>query len=318
MGELSLIAAFEELMEPRGDRVVRWIGDDAAVVQARPVSVTSVDAMVEGVHFRLDPPTMGYGDIGYRTMAAGLSDIAAMAADPGEAYVAVGVPERMSSADVLELAAGLEEMAASCGVSVAGGDLVSSPALFCTVTAVGWADSTDELVGRDGAQEGDGLWVSGPLGAAAAGLEVISGRARAGEPWDEALAAAHRRPRPRFDAAAAARQAGARALIDISDGLATDAAHVCEAGGVGAVIELDAIPVARGVAEVAASLGRDPLEMAATGGEDFELLAALPPDAPAPEGFTRVGTVLPATDGLSFIAPDGSPRELHGYEHPIG
>ena len=318
MGELSLIAAFEELMEPRGDRVVRWIGDDAAVVKARPVSVTGVDAMVEEVHFRLDPPTMGYGDIGYRTMAASLSDIAAMGADPGEAYVAVGVPERMSSADVLELAAGLEEMAARCGVSVAGGDLVSSPTLFCTVTAVGWADSVDELFGRDGAREGDGLWVSGPLGAAAAGLEVITGRASAGEPWDEALAAAHRRPRPRFDAAATARDAGARALIDISDGLATDAGHICRASGVGAVIELDAIPVARGVAEVAGALGRDQLEFAATGGEDFELLAALPPEAPAPEGFTRVGTVLPAADGIAFTAPDGSPRELRGYEHPIG
>lgn len=318
MGELSLIAAFEELMEPRGDRVVRWIGDDAAVVKARPVSVTGVDAMVEEVHFRLDPPTMGYGDIGYRTMAASLSDIAAMGADPGEAYVAVGVPERMSSADVLELAAGLEEMAARCGVSVAGGDLVSSPTLFCTVTAVGWADSVDELVGRDGAREGDGLWVSGPLGAAAAGLEVITGRAQAGAPWDEALAAAHRRPHPRFDAAEAARKAGARALIDISDGLATDAGHICRASGVGVVIELGVIPVAGGVAGVAGALGRDPLEFAATGGEDFELLAALPPEAPAPKGFTRVGTVLPAADGIAFTAPDGSPRELHGYEHPIG
>ncbi|MFM9139422.1 MAG: AIR synthase-related protein, partial [Solirubrobacterales bacterium] len=121
-----------------------------------------------------------------------------------------------------------------------------------------------------------------------------------------------------FDAAAAARRAGARALIDISDGLATDAAHVCRACGVGAVIELDALPVAAGVAEVAAALGGDPLELAATGGEDFELLAAVPPEAPAPAGFTRVGTVLPAADGLTFSAPDGSPRELRGYEHPIG
>jgi len=318
VGELSLIAAFEELMEPRSGRIVRWIGDDAAVVRARPVSVTGVDAMVEGVHFRLDPPTMAFADIGYRTMAASLSDIAAMAADPGEAYVAVGVPGEMSAADVLELAAGLEEAAAQSGVSVAGGDLVASPHLFCAVTAVGWADDTDELVGRDGAREGDGLWVSGPLGAAAAGLAVITGHAKAGEPWDEALAAAHRRPRPRFDAAAAARAAGARALIDLSDGLATDAAHVCAASGVGARIELDALPLAEGVAEVAAGLGRDPLDLAATGGEDFELLAALPPDAPAPEGFTRVGTVLPEGDGLTFSGPDGSPRELHGYEHTIG
>ena len=318
MGELSLIAAFEELMEPRGDRMVRWIGDDAAVVRARAISVTGVDAMAEGVHFRLDPPTMGYGDIGARTMAAGLSDIAAMAADPGEAYVAVGVPARMSANDVLELASGIEEVAASCGVSVAGGDLVSSPALFCTVTAVGWADSADELVGRDGAREGDGLWVSGPLGGAAAGLEVITGNASAGGPWDEALAAAHRRPRPRFDAAAAARQAGARAMIDISDGLATDAGHVCRASGVGAAIELDALPLAGGVEQAAQGLGRDPLEMAATGGEDFELLVAIAPGAPAPGGFTRIGTVLPAADGLTFRAPDGTPRELRGYEHPIG
>ena len=318
MGELSLIAAFEELMEPRGDRVVRWIGDDAAVVKARPVSVTGVDAMVEEVHFRLDPPTMGFGDVGWRTMAASLSDIAAMAADPGEAYVAVGVPERMSAPDVLELAAGLEAMASRCGVSVAGGDLVSSPVLFCTVTAVGWADSPDELIGRDGAREGDGLWVSGPLGASAAGLAVVAGRACAGEPWDEALAAAHRRPEPRFDAARAARAAGATALIDISDGLATDAGHLCRASGLGARIELEALPVAGGVREAAAALGEDPLVMAATGGEDFELLAAIPPGSPEPEGFTRVGTVMPADDGLGFVAPDGAALELSGYEHPIG
>ena len=318
MGELSLIAAFEELMEPRGDRVVRWIGDDAAVVKARPVSVTGVDAMVEEVHFRLDPPTMSFADIGYRTMAAGLSDLAAMAADPGEAYVAVGVPERMSSPEVLELAAGLEEMAGRCGVSVAGGDLVSSPVLFCTVTAVGWADSPEELIGRDGAREGDGLWVSGPLGASAAGLAVISGRASAGEPWDSSLAAVHRRPEPRFDASRAAREAGARALIDISDGLATDAGHLCRASGVGARIELEALPLAEGVAQVAGELGVEPFVLAATGGEDFELLAAVPPGSPEPEGFTRVGTVMPAADGLAFAAPDGSPLELSGYEHPIG
>ena len=318
MGELSLIAAFEELMEPRSDRVVRWIGDDAAVVRARGFAVTGVDALVEGVHFRLDPPTMGFADIGHRAMAASLSDIAAMGADPGEAYVAVGVPERMGAADVLELAAGLEGMAARYGVSVAGGDLVASPTLFCTVTAVGWADSADELIGRDGAREGDGLWVSGSLGAAAAGLAVITGRATAGEPWDEALAAAHRRPEPRFDAAAVAREAGARALIDLSDGLATDAVHLCAASEAGARIELDALPVAPGVAEVAAGLGEDPLVLAATGGEDFELLAALPPEAPEPPGFTRVGTVLPAGEGIAFTGPDGRPRELRGYEHPIG
>src|SRR5689334_15542628 len=110
-------------MSPRSARVVRWVGDDAAVVRARPLAVTSVDAMVDGVHFRLDHPRVSPADAGHRALAAALSDLAAMGADPGEAYVALGVPDGLGEQAVLELARGLEELAAATGTTIAGGDL---------------------------------------------------------------------------------------------------------------------------------------------------------------------------------------------------
>src|SRR3954449_7574800 len=111
MDELGLIAAFERLLAPRSPRVLRWVGDDAAVVRARPVQVTSVDAMVDGVHFRLGHPRMTPADAGHRALAAALSDLAAMGADAGEAYVALGVPEAMTPDDVVAVAEGMEALA---------------------------------------------------------------------------------------------------------------------------------------------------------------------------------------------------------------
>src|SRR3954452_6692416 len=110
MDELGLIAAFERLLAPRSPRILRWVGDDAAVVRARPVQVTSVDAMVDGVHFRLDHPRGGPRDVGHRALAAALSDLAAMGADAGEAYVALGVPAGLEGAD--QVVAGMADLAA--------------------------------------------------------------------------------------------------------------------------------------------------------------------------------------------------------------
>src|ERR1700710_2805800 len=139
MGELDVIAAFQRLLVNRSERVVRWSGDDCAVVRARAVQAVSVDAMVDGVHFRLDHPAVTPADVGHRALAGALRDLAAMGADAGEAYIVLGLPEGFAREDTLALAAGMEELAARTQTTIAGGDVTRAPVLTISVTVVGWA-----------------------------------------------------------------------------------------------------------------------------------------------------------------------------------
>jgi thiamine-monophosphate kinase len=264
------------------------VGDDAAVLRPTPGRrlVVTTDALVAGHHFaaELSAPE----DWGWKAVAVNLSDLAAMGAEARWLVVALTVPPAAGSELLDRVYGGLRDACRAYSVALAGGDTSAGPALSLAVTAIGEAE---QVVTRAGARPGDHLAVSGPLGAAAAGLALLR---RDDQPASAilgrfpALAAAHRRPEPQLAAGRRLAAAGASAMLDVSDGLAGDALHLAEASGVGVEVDDDALPVAPGVAEAAALLGLDPVELALAGGEDYVLAAALPPGVTVP-GVTVCG-----------------------------
>jgi thiamine-monophosphate kinase len=329
MGEFELLAKVRERLPPPGPRVRLGSGDDAAVTVPGDATATSVDALVEGVHFRREQCSLA--QIGHKALATALSDLAAMGAEVGEAYVALGVPADLDEDGCLELLDGLAALAAETGAALAGGDVTRAPVLTLAVTVVGHAPSAEDFVTRADARAGDVLAVSGDLGAAGAGLLLLESQDRGRSPFvalsatkgeRTALIARQLEPRPRLAAGRALAAAGATAMIDLSDGLGGDAGHLAAASAVRLEIDAAALPLAAGVAEVAAATGRDPIELAVSAGEDYELLAALPADRleEARTAVEATGTtltpigVVSAGEGVEIRLPDGRLSKPAGFD----
>jgi thiamine-monophosphate kinase len=325
MGEFELLAKLRERLPQAGSRVKLGSGDDAAVTVPGGATATSVDALVEGVHFR--PGESGLETVGRKALATALSDLAAMGAEAGEAYVVLGAPPGLGEDDFLRLLDGMLELAAATGTTLAGGDVTRAPALTLAVTVVGHAASAEAFVSRGGAQPGDLLVLTGEIGAAATGRLLLDDRGLAKAVPEETAARLRARqldPSPRLRSGQALAAAGARAMIDLSDGLAGDAGHLAQASGVALEIDAGTLPLAKGVAEVAAAAGHDPLQLAVSGGEDYELLAALPAerlgdastamDEAAETNLTPIGRVA-AGEGVEIRLPGGEPLEAGGYDH---
>ena len=306
--------------------MLRGIGDDAAVVRARPFCVTSLDTMVQDVHFRLGEGFSTLAEVGHRALASALSDLAAMGADAGEAYFALCIPAHLGEAGALELMRSAAALARETNTTIAGGDVVAAPVLSVSVTAVGWADSAESLVGRDGARPGDLIGVTGRLGAAAGALAAMEGQV-ARTPAAEAMIATARRPAPRLAQGRALAAAGVHAMIDLSDGLASDAGHVGRRSGVSLHVRLTDLPLHDGVEEVAGKLGVPAWQLAAAGGEDYELcFCAAPADRESVEAavsgtgsvpLSWIGEVLDGPPGVRLSDERGDAVRIEGFEHPL-
>jgi thiamine-monophosphate kinase len=293
-----------------------WAGDDAAVVRVPVSSVPSpgqvpllllaADAVVAGIDADLSLTTLS--DLGWKALAVNLSDIAAMGGRPAHALVSV---VGLGPDELEELYEGIVAAAAEFGCDVVGGDLSAGSEVVVSVAVTGWAEGAPVL--RSGASPGDRIWVTAPLGAAAAGLRLLRQAGPGPHAWgaaDQALVTAHARPRPAVAEGVVARLSGATAMIDVSDGLAADLDQLARRSGVG--FELASVPVADG-AEI---------EEALAGGDDYVLVFTTPGSADVVRAFLDAGVAAPYMIGNCVADPRlrrvaGETLRVAGWEHSL-
>lgn len=311
MNEFEVIRRISGHLPTPPPEVIVPIGDDCAVLRlGEALWVVAADMLVSGRHFR------GWAspeDVGYKAVAVNVSDVAAMGAVPRFVLASGGAHDAQTTLRCME---GVLEACGEFGAYPLGGDTTGAAALTVDVAILGQLAHAPVL--RSGARVGDLLAVSGELGASAAGLLALE----SGDTGPERLVRKHLRPEPRVALGRAAARLGAHAMIDLSDGLASDVRHVCERSNVGCRIDLGLLPVAGDTREYALSAGRDPEILAATGGEDYELLMAASEEvvealaAESEVPVTVIGEVV--EEGVIFLR-DGEPVEdLSGWDHFAG
>ena len=328
LGETALIERIRCRVPPAPDWVTLGIGDDAAVVEpARgTLDVVTTDTLVEGVHFERSfvPPA----DLGHKTLAVNLSDLAAMGATPRVVVLSLVLPASMAAADLDALVGGMLALAGRHRVALVGGNITrSSGPLVLGMTAIGAVRRRNVLT-RAGGRPNDELWVTGALGAAAAGLACLQRDPAGPAEADGDLAGCverYRRPEPRVRIGTLlGRNRAARAAIDLSDGLGDGLRQLTEACGVGAVVDAAAMPIDAGARRWFETEGIDPLDAAIAGGDDYELLVAVPRTHRRRfAAVSRLARGVPITrigwltkDATLVLRTKKGDRELPaGYEH---
>ncbi len=280
LGEFGLIDYIQKLAARHSSSVIIGMGDDAAALKIASSSIllATTDMLLEDVHFDLS--YTDYYSLGWKSAAVNLSDIAAMGGTPRFCLTSLGIPSSVSVEQVRDFYRGFSTVLRTHHVLLVGGDTCSSrEKLVVNVVVLGESKKT-QIVARVGAEPGDRIFVTGTLGDSAAGLELLRTRVRSKRqgPWEKKLTQRHLRPKPRVEwGIKIARARCAHAMIDISDGLSSDLAHICEKSGVGAKIYYDNLPCSRSLRVAGVKLVKTPMQYALSGGEDYELLFTAPP-----------------------------------------
>lgn len=325
-GEFGLIERLKKCVTAPTNFVIIGIGDDAAAFETKPgyITVMTADALVEGVHFNL--AFASFQDVGWRAMAANLSDVAAMGGSPTWATVCICVPPSCAVESLEALYAGMDAVAAPLGCRIVGGDTTASPSGLTISIALLGEVRRERMTPRGGVRPGDLFCATGHLGGSRAGLEVLR-RGHSPGRFDEPTRR-YLRPVPRVrEAIAMGDAASIHAAIDVSDGLASEIHHLCRMSRVGARIEQTAIPIHPDTDAVARLCDTEALTFALSGGEDFELLFAVAPGdaeqvARAVKDATGapvsvLGEAVPPEQGICLRREDGAwhPLPDTGYEH---
>jgi thiamine-monophosphate kinase len=311
VNEAGRVAMLSRILAASAGGIATGIGDDAAVLEVAGAAaergrlVWTIDEQVDGSHFRRD--LASWRDVGWRSFMAAASDIAAMGAVPWCALSSLVVPDDVDDAALEELARGQRAAAETLGAPVVGGNLARGPALSVATTLLGTCETP---VLRRGARPGDGLWLAGRVGLAAAGLRALEARKGGEAPLSVAIDA-WRTPRALVAEGRAMRPV-AHAAVDVSDGLARDVGHIAEASGVRVVLDAGALLSDGVLASVALALAAEALELALYGGEDYAIVAA----SPVPiAGFRRIGDVT-SGQGVALRGSNGEdPIEPRGFDH---
>lgn len=328
IGQFGLIDRIAKLIEdacqPQAEswqNLRMGVGDDCAVWQGeRTCYLSKVDSQVQGVHFTLD--NIGWQDLGWKALAVNLSDIAAMGGQPLYALISLGLPLDTELEDVMDLYKGLLELAGSTGTAVIGGHVSASEKLFIDVQVTGRTASPEgSVLSRSAAQSGDQVAVTGFLGSAAAGLKILKQKLALESSIHNYLQAAFAHPEPRLAEGKLLLESGVKCAIDISDGLIADLTHICQSSGVAAEIETEKLPIRE---EVKSAFGDNALDLALSGGEDYQILFTTPPEVleavkkTCSYPITVIGKITARPTGeITLIEKSGKPSlsASAGWDH---